>query len=266
MSGKTIAAVDNRRQFPNRKTAGTGSSLLQSNGGFSLMELMIVLVILLSITAAIFQTINITTQRSSTEQTKLDMFQEAREFMDQMSRDLRQAGYPSSRNMDSAALSPAAQSPFINDHRAAGGLIEVATGDLWFEGDVDGSGAISVVRYHLDTSTTNNCPCLRRSQAAKADGAPLSNTTFTYQVEVQGVQNTGIFSAYKNGAAVGLPVDVSVSSGATIAGVDTVQATLSLQASTVDPQTRQYPTTTLVTTVRLNNCSQAAIGYKTSCD
>ena len=233
--------------------------------GFSLMELMIVLVIVLAISAAIFQTINMTTQRSSTEQTKLDMFQESREFMDQMSRDLRQAGYPNIHNMDYAALSPAVQNPLMNDHRFAGGLIEVATGDLWFEGDVDGSGSVSVVRYHLDTSTTNGCPCLRRSQVAKADGAPLSNSTFQYQVEVQGVQNSTIFSAYNNGTAVGLPVTISTASGSTIASVDTVQAVLSVKAATVDPQTRQYPTTTLVTTVRLNNCSQAAIGYKTSC-
>jgi Tfp pilus assembly protein PilW len=230
------------------------------------MELMIVLVIVLCITAAIFQAINLTTQRSSTEQTKLDMFQEAREFMDQMSRDLRLAGYPSIRDIDPIALSPAALIPFINDHRAAGGLIAVYAGDLWFEGDVDSSGVVSVVRYHLDTSTTNGCPCLRRSVAAKADGDPLSNTTFTYQVEVQGVQNTDIFAAYSNGTAVTMPVDISTSSGATIAGVDTVQATLSLQASTIDPQTRQYPTATLVTTVKLNNCSEAAIGYKTSCN
>src|ERR1051325_508134 len=100
--------------------------------GFSLMETMIVLVIVLSITAAIFQTINLTTQRSTTEQTKLDMFQEAREFMDQMSRDLRQAGYPNPRNIDPNSLS-SPQSPFINDHRAAAGLVEVDTGDLWFE-------------------------------------------------------------------------------------------------------------------------------------
>src|SRR5207237_366761 len=68
--------------------------------GFSLMEVLIVLVVLLTLTASIFQMINTSTQRSSTEQTKLDMFQEAREFMDQMSRDLRQAGYPSPRNVD----------------------------------------------------------------------------------------------------------------------------------------------------------------------
>src|SRR5947207_9155383 len=100
------------------------------------MELMIVLVIVLTITAAIFQTINMTTQRSSTEQTKLDMFQEAREFMDQMSRDLRQAGYPNPLNFDPSVLTVL---PAINDHHAAAGLVQVADGDLWIEGDVDGS-------------------------------------------------------------------------------------------------------------------------------
>src|SRR5215475_490894 len=121
--------------------------------GFSLMELMIVLIILLSISAAIFQTINVTTQRSSTEQTKLDMFQEAREFMDQMARDLRQAGYPSPRNLDASVLT---EDPIINDLHAAAGLVKVSQTDLWFEADVDGTGEVSVVQYHLDTSTTNS--------------------------------------------------------------------------------------------------------------
>src|SRR5438445_7230977 len=148
------------------------------------------------------------------------MFQEAREFMDQMSRDLRQAGYPNPRNMDPSVFT---QASIIQDHRAAAGVVEVDTGDLWFEGDVDGSGAVSVVRYHLDNTGTN-CPCLKRSQLAKADGDPLSNTNFTYQVEVQGVQNTNIFSAYTNGTALGLPVNIA--SGTSISAVDTVQATL----------------------------------------
>src|SRR5437870_819512 len=56
--------------------------------GFSLIELMITLTIVLMIAGAVFQTISMTTQRSAAEQTKVDMFQEAREFMDQMSRDL----------------------------------------------------------------------------------------------------------------------------------------------------------------------------------
>jgi len=225
------------------------------------MELMIVLLIVLTIAGAIFQTINITTQRTSAEQTKVDMFQEAREFMDQMTRDLRQAGYPNLRNMDPSVVT----APSIGqDTRIAVGLVQVDAGDLWFEGDVDGTGTVSVVRYHYDTTGTN-CPCLKRSQVAKAQGDPLANTNFQYQVEVQGVQSSNIFTAYTGGAAVGLPVTIASGSGTTIAGVDTVQAVLSLQSSTVDPQTRTKPVTTLVTTVRLNNCSQASPGQRTSC-
>ncbi len=231
--------------------------------GFSLMELMIVLVIVLAISGAIFQVIQLTTQRSSAEQTKVDMFQEAREFMDQMARDMRQAGYPNPRNMDPSMLT---QNPRKNDHHAAAGLVKVDTGDLWFEGDVDNSGTISVIQYHLDTSTANNCPCLKRSQVTKVDGDPLNGQPSpAYQVEVQGVQNTTIFSAFNNGAAIGLPVTISTASGTTMATVDTIQAILTLQASVVDPQTRQKPVTSLITTVRLNNCSQAAIGFQTSC-
>jgi prepilin-type N-terminal cleavage/methylation domain-containing protein len=235
--------------------------------GFSLIETMIVLMILLTLTASIFQMINTSTQRSSTEQTKLDMFQEAREFMDQMSRDLRQAGYPSPRNIDPSLLT---QNPLRNDKDAAAGIVMVDTGDLWFEGDMDGMGIVSVVKYHYDSSTTNGCPCLKRSQVAKVDGDVLiegagGQTPASYQVEVQGVLSPNIFTAYNSGSSVGLPVTITSGSGATMAAIDTLQAVLTLQAATVDPQTRKKPVTSLVTTVRLNNCSQAAIGFQTSC-
>src|SRR5437762_4194246 len=138
----------------------------RANSGFSLVETMIVLVVLLIVCAVVFRVINLSTERSVTEQIKLDMFQEAREFMDQMSRDLRLAGYPNHRNFAVAVLI----NPIINDHRAAVGLVKVADAELWFEGDVDGTGTVSVVHYYLDPSTANNCPCLKRSQLSKMDG------------------------------------------------------------------------------------------------
>ena len=55
------------------------------------------------------------------------------------------------------------------------------------------------------------------------------------------------------------------SASATIAALDTVQAVLSLQTATIDPKTHTKPATSLVTTVRLNNCSLAASGQQTSC-
>jgi hypothetical protein len=158
------------------------------------------------------------------------------------------------------------QDPFINDLKAAAGLVQASATDLWFEGDVTGDGTVYVIRYHLDTSTENGCPCLKRSELPKINGSPLTGQTpEVYQVEVQGVQNTSIFSAYTNGTPVSLPVDITTAGGNTIAAVDTVQALLTLESATIDPQTRRKSVTTLVMTVRLNNCSQAAIGFKTSC-
>jgi prepilin-type N-terminal cleavage/methylation domain-containing protein len=232
-----------------------------ADAGFSLTELMIVIALVMIVVGAVFQVVTLSTQRSATEQTKLDMFQEAREFMDQMTRDLRQAGYPNPRNMDQSLLE---QDPIKNDKDAAVGITKIGPGDLWFEGDVDGSGTISVIQYHLD-STGDNCPCLKRSQLQKINGDPLiGQTPAAYQIEVQGVENTNIFAAYSNAVSLVLPVDMSANP-TTVAGVDTIQATLTLHTATVDPKTRTKPVTTLVTTVRMNNCSQAAIGFQTSC-
>jgi prepilin-type N-terminal cleavage/methylation domain-containing protein len=237
--------------------------MAKRHAGFSLIELMIVMILVLVISGVILQVINLAGARSATEQAKTDVFQEAREFMDQMSRDLRQAGYPSPRNMDPVVFT---QDPIINDLHAAVGVVEVSDTDLKFEGDTDGTGSVKVIHYHLDTSTTGGCPCLKRSELPKVDGDPVTaQTAEVYQVEVQGVKNTNIFSAYNNGTAVGLPVDITTLGGNTMAAVDTIQAMLTLESATIDPQTRQKSVITLVSTVRLNNCSQAAIGFKTSC-
>jgi len=232
--------------------------------GFSLIELMIVVVLLLAMMATVFQLINQAIARSGTEQSKLDMFQESREFMDQLSRDLHEAGYPSTQNLAGNVLSV----PVINDHRNAVGIVKIDSGDLWFEGNVDGTGVVWSVQYHLDTSTANGCPCLRRSQQLKIDGNPLTGqTAATYEVEVQGVQNTNIFSAYLHGATgtpVALPVDFNAN-GSTIANIDTVETVLTIKSTHVDSQTLKNPTTSLISTVRLNNCSQADFGQDMSC-
>jgi len=233
--------------------------------GFSLVELMIVVVLLLTMMATVFQLINQAIARSGTEQSKLDMFQESREFMDQLSRDLHEAGYPSTQNLASSVLTV---SPVINDHRNAVGIVKITSGDLWFEGNVDGTGVVYSVQYHLDTSTANGCPCLRRSQQVKIDGNPVTGQTpATYEVEVQGVQNTNIFSAFLHGATgtpVSLPVDFNTN-GSTIANIDTIETVLTIKSTHVDSQTLKNPTTALISTIRLNNCSQADFGQDMSC-
>ena len=237
---------------------------LNRERGFSLIEFLVVIIVLLVMTATVFAMITGSMARSGTEQAKLDMFQAGREFMDQMSRDLHQGGYPNVLNFVPNYL--AIDAP--TDARNAVGLVMIDEDDLWFEGDVDGGGVVSVIHYHLDTSTTNGCPCLKRSQLPKIDGEPLTGQTApSYQVEVQGVKNTDIFSAYIDGATgtpITLPVDFD-NDGDVIATIDTIQAVLTLESPWIDPQTKQKPISTLVTTVRLNNCSQAASGLPMSC-
>jgi hypothetical protein len=102
----------------------------------------------------------------------------------------------------------------------------------------------------------------------KIDGNPVDEQSpEVYQIQVQGVQNTDIFSAFTRGTT-GTPIDLPVdfnADGAMIASVDTVKATLSLRSPVADPKTKEHPTTTLVMTAKLNNCSQAADTQAMSC-
>jgi prepilin-type N-terminal cleavage/methylation domain-containing protein len=250
-----------------------------AESGFSLIEMMITLVIMTIIMGAVFQQLTIIIQRSQTEQIKLDLYQEAREFMDQMSRDLHQAGYPNQRNFGPAALA----TPTTNDAKNAVGLVRVAAGELVFEGDVDGTGLVSSVAYHLD-STAVGCappakPCLRRSQVTpKTTGDPATEqVSATFQTEVQNVQNDitqlqgAIFSAFRaDGTQVTLPVQIDISNptaavNATLASINTIRVVLIVQSNAVDRPTGVKPVTTLVSTVKLNNCSQAVNSMAMSC-
>jgi len=224
-----------------------------SQVGFSLLELMIVLALLGIIMGSIFAQINQAQQNSTSQQIKLDLFQESREFMDQIARDLRASGYPNTRNFSSDPVSPAEQSP-----QEAVGLVKLDVGELWFESSIDGSGNVSVIHYDL-VQTGTGCPCLERSQTAKIQADPLTGQTETYQVEVQDVINgttaDPIFRAYyADGTAVSLPIDITNNA---LANVNTVDIILKVQSPNRDPQTGQQSTMTLMTTVRLNNCSVA---------
>ena len=89
----------------------------------------------------------------------------------------------------------------------------------------------------------------------------MGKTAEVYQIQVQGVQNTDIFSAFTRGTT-GVPSRFPSNfndNGATIAGVDTIKAMLSLRSPVHGSQNAAYiRRTTLVMTAKLNNCSQAA--------
>jgi type II secretory pathway pseudopilin PulG len=225
----------------------------KSQAGFSLLEMVVACAITMVIMGAIFGQIIQGQKYSVSQEAKLDLFQESRQFMDQMSRDLRASGYPNTRNFQADPVSPAEESP-----QEAVGLVKLDVGELWFESSIDGSGNVSVVHYKLLTTGTG-CPCLVRSQTPKVVGDPLTGQGESDQTEVQNVLNGSssdpIFQAYyADGSAVTLPIDITNSS---LANINSVFITLKVQSPYLDQQTGQKPTMALLSTVRLNNCSVA---------
>ncbi len=193
-------------------------TLVPRQAGFSLVELMIVCAILAIVLASVVSGINTTVQRSQAEQTKVDLTQEGREFVDEFERDLHQAGYPNCRTVAAPGLGATPNCPADNSNpteamnsNVAVGLVYVSNIKIIFEGAIDGSGTVYSVQYRLVDSAGNfppstTCPCtIQRSEMPKVNGTmPLAQPT-TFSQELQNVVNSGVpagTAAYGNGLAI----------------------------------------------------------------
>jgi prepilin-type N-terminal cleavage/methylation domain-containing protein len=180
-----------------------GQTAIRSQAGFSLLELVIVCAILTIVLAAIFNGVDLVTQRSHAEQTKVDLTQEGREFVDEFERDLHQAGYPNCRMVKAPGAANNCPADYSNttvwtSSSVAAGLVKLSNTEIVFEGDVDGGGTVDSIRYRLldsagNSPPTGTCPCyIQRSQIQKVDGtAPLSQGT-SWSQELQNVVNSGV--------------------------------------------------------------------------
>lgn len=186
-----------------------------SEPGFSLIELMIVCVVLAIVAEAAVKCIAIASQRSRAEQTKVDLTQEGREFVDEFERDIHQAGYPGCHQFDSYlnTCSPGSIStttgPMVQTTVAIG-LTYVSNTEVVFEGDVNGDGVIESVWYRLVDSNGNyppstTCPCiLQRSEQSKISGVwTAQNTNFSQ--ELNNIVNSGV-PTYPNPYGNGLNI------------------------------------------------------------
>lgn len=152
--------------------------------GFSLIELLTVVVILMLVTGVVFQQIDMVQKRGRQEDVKMDLTQESREFVDQMVRDIHTSGYPNKRMYLVGLLTN-------NDNRTAVGLVQVTPTSLWFEGDVDGDGQVDSIQYQLQ-SNGGSCPCtIRRSQVVKVNGTEPWNQASNFNMEANNVVNSG---------------------------------------------------------------------------
>jgi prepilin-type N-terminal cleavage/methylation domain-containing protein len=231
----------------------------KQESGFSLIEMLVVVAILSIVTGGIFLQLDTAQQRMNAEQTKVDNFDEARDFVDQFFRDINQIGYPNGHMVSFAAVQ--------TDPRLAVGLVKIDANSIWFEGDVSGTGVVQSVQYQINGSGTCTL-CLQRSQVAKITGDPeTGQSTPVWGTEVNDVITTPIFTYFDtNGNAVtALPADIN-SNGAVLASIKTIHISLTIQNNAVmDQKTKQPIQTTFEGEVSLNNCSMAAAGAGMSC-
>ena len=184
----------------------SGQTSIPLQAGFSLLELVLVCAILSAVLAAIFSGISTTIQRSQAEQTKVDLTQEGREFVDEFERDLHQAGYPNCRMSGTTLLAAACPADFSTNtlgeqySGTAVGLVYVSNTKVIFEGAVDGSGTVYSIQYRLVDKDNNDppttaCPCtLQRSEFPKNianNVAPWAQGT-NFSQELQNVVNSGV--------------------------------------------------------------------------
>ena len=248
------------------------------SAGFTLLELLVVVLILGTVIGAVFSQMEVAQQRMATEETKLDDFQQARDFVDQFFRDINQIGDPNFRLMDtsSALWSPALTtqtaytyaSPYINDNRFAIGLVKIDSNELRFEGTANGVGTVQSIIYVLNGS--GSCAlCLQRSQADKVAADSLTGQSTNWGTEVNDVIGTPIFKyfLYDGTQVTSLPVDYTTAAGAqTLASIKTIQINLRIQNPNVmDAKTHQPIETSFEGEVSLNNCSMVASTYPMSC-
>jgi prepilin-type N-terminal cleavage/methylation domain-containing protein len=255
--------------------------------GFSLIELMVAILILMVLMGAVFTQLDNVQKRARGEEVRLDMFQTAREFIDQMVRDIHQAGFPNSKLFTDIECTTLPNCPeYAVDPRNAVGIYFMSSNEIRFQGDVDGDGNVDVVAYKLfpqsATQGDQNCPCLRRAQMQKPVGVMPDAIDLTGQFKTQ-VENLRIVSADPTDVSKevifipytkdGTPVDLSAVPGGLkkfnfdthddgtslgaasdpINAIWSVRILLTVQGLRGDIGTADRPTAFLTATAQVNN-------------
>lgn len=231
----------------------------RATAGFTLIEMLISLAILITVTGAVFEQINSMQKKSASEAVNLDVTQQSRDFINQTVRDLHMAGYPSA--------SMYSVDPSKRPSMVANRLVRVSPTEILMEGDVNNDGAVESVDIVYVSSDPNdpNCPCIRRSAQPKTDADSFNQPINLFYTETQQVFPPGtgagqsgedLFAYYDQN---GNPVDLSTGSdiktlqgSANLAAIKTVKINLSMLTNQRDPQSGNFLRTSMSASSRLS--------------
>jgi type II secretory pathway pseudopilin PulG len=216
--------------------------------GFSLLELLMVVGILTVVLGVVVRGAVELQARSTTEVAKVDLTQQSRQFMDQVVKDLHHAGYPSVRMYDQATST-------ANPALYGQGLINISSNAIVFEGDVDGSGNVSVVFVQLNP-LNGPCPCiLQRGSVYKQ--AYLTGNMPQYYTQVDNVMNLNPFSAILNdGTTTELPCTIATGGcpdGNSMANIKAVGLALNVRTGNPSTEDGKFSTITMSSEAKINN-------------
>jgi Tfp pilus assembly protein PilW len=212
------------------------------DSGFSLVELLIALIVMMLVVGVTLNGVNRVQKRNQSEAGKLDMTQQAREGLDQMVRDLHQAGYPS------AIMYPPSTWADHPEQYAVGikSLTAGPQSDIQFEGDVDGIDGVEDILYETVPVTGTSCPCfIRRTISQKNVGGAKTSTV---------IENVASFSltAYDiTGAAVSLPLDAITKTKPS--PIKRLDLHLEVASQQPDVDTKKRANASFWSTIRYNN-------------
>jgi prepilin-type N-terminal cleavage/methylation domain-containing protein len=240
-----------------RASPQSGSIMSKSRAaaGFTLIEMLVCLAILVTVTGAVFEQINAMQKKSASEAVNVDLNQQSRDFLDQTVRDLHMAGYPSA--------SMYSVDPLARPSMVAAGLVRVSPTEILLEGDVNNDGSVESVdiSYVVSDPSDPNCPCVRRSAQTKIDADSFSqplNLLYTETQRVMPPDQSGedLFAYYdQNGNPVDISTggDISTPTGiSNLKAIKMVKINLSLLTNQRDPQTGGFVRTSMSASSRLN--------------
>ncbi len=132
----------------------------QRQNGFSLLELLVAMAFFLTVCGAMFRLLNADQQRYQTDSQVLSSFQQARLGLDEIVRDVSDAGYPPLNHFSATApaniyaFSPIAWSPSYPNTSCVIGACASPTGfDVILEGADYSTGTVQWTRYQLVGTT-----------------------------------------------------------------------------------------------------------------
>jgi type II secretory pathway pseudopilin PulG len=262
--------------------------------GFSAIEMLVAVALLMAVLGVIVKGMTDMQKRGFSESSKMDSVQDARDFIDQMVRDIHMTGYPPPRATVAGGATPYCTDALgtgvpniaMRDNPAVScGIVQFSPTRVVYEGDLDGSGAVSTVVLRLVAGAGGTCPCvLQRGVVTKA--AWLAGNVPQYFATVNGVLNSGngaappvstfgvtmngpgsyaaytradVFDAYvadgtafpANSCSLG-EVNTPAITNPDCTQIRSLQITVNVAPSYADPTTKQYPVYSITSKARVN--------------